>query len=476
MKLQTNPDGNVNIKPDQSRIDKILNLPIPNSKEDVQSLLGLLGTLTLWFPKLSLATEPIRALIKKDVKYQWTPDHSQCLENIKLTLKQLLTLSPFDPKRLSFIFTDASKQGIGFVLMQSERNKWHFVRCSSSTLTPAQQCYSTYDLELLAITFALKSLHSFVSSGLKFTILTDCQALNQIEEVNINTIESNRSLRAIERILSHNVSVAHISSQLNKVADYLSRNASGKPCMPDVPKFVSPVSTNASINLIYEGKVLDLQLDFIASSGNSDIGYVALADFVKEGNTNEDIQPPSPILEYKPFLQKFSILNMPSGALIIFNNIRVVIPKQLRSDMLSSLHKFHYSEKAMILAASTSIWWPGINYQIRSKYTNCTICMQMRKINAPSTQVSEDNTDIQLMDILSCDWASLGSSHYLIIVEKIWSFIWAKSYSHMSTINSLSMLEEIIVVHGRPKLIITDLGPSFRMEFTRRLTELHSPH
>merc|ERR1711954_425877 len=162
--------------------------------------------------------------------------------------------------------------------------------CSSSTLTPAQQCYSTYDLELLAITFALESLHSFVSSGLKFTILTDCKALNQIEEVDINSIESNRSLRAIERILSHNVNVAHISSHHNKVVDYLSRNASGKPYMLDVPKFISPLVTDASINLIYEGKVLDLQLDYTASSGNSDIGYVALADFFKEGNTKENIQ------------------------------------------------------------------------------------------------------------------------------------------------------------------------------------------
>ena len=107
----------------------------------------------------------------------------------------------------------------------------------------------------------------------------------------------------MERILSQNVSAAHISSQLNKVADYLSRTASGKPHMPDVPKFISPVVTDASISLIYEGKVLDLQLDYIASFGNSYEGYVALADFVKEGNTNEDIQHPSPIFEYKPYLR-----------------------------------------------------------------------------------------------------------------------------------------------------------------------------
>ena len=133
---------------------------------------------------------------------------------------------------------------------------------------------------------------------------------------------------------------------------------------------------------------------------------------------------------------------MPSGSLIIFNGIRVVIPKDLRSGMLSSLHKFHFSEQAMIQAACNSIWWPGINYQIRSKYTNCTICMQLHKMNAPNTPVSVGNTDVWLMDILSCDWDSLGSSHFLIFVEKVSSFIWAKSYSHMSTNNSLNMLEE----------------------------------
>ena len=316
--LTANPDGNVNIEPDQSRVEKILNLPILDSKEDVQSLLGLLGTLTLWFPKLSITTEPIRALIRKNIHFQWTQEHSLCLETIKNTLKRLFTLSPFVPDRPSYIFTDASKHGIGFCLMQSEKDYWYFIRCGSSTLTPAQQCYSTYDLELLAIVFALKSLHSFVSSGLRFTILTDCASLNKIEEIDINTIDSNRTLRSVERILSHNVIVAHISSHHNKVADYLSRHASGEPCMPDVPKFITPVATDASINLVYDGKVLDLQLDSIASSGSTDIGYVALADSIKEGNNNAGIQHPSLIYEYKPYFKNFSILDMPSGSLIIY--------------------------------------------------------------------------------------------------------------------------------------------------------------
>ena len=155
----------------------------------------------LWFPNLSITTDPIRDLIKKNIHFQWTKEHSACLSLIKKKLSNLLVLSPFIPERPSYIFSDASKSGIGFCLMQSEKNSWFFIRCGSSTLTPAQKCYSTYDLKLLGIVFALKSLHSFVRCGLRFTVLTDCGALNNIQEVDISTIESNRTLRAVERIL-----------------------------------------------------------------------------------------------------------------------------------------------------------------------------------------------------------------------------------------------------------------------------------
>ena len=165
--------------------------------------------------------------------------------------------------------------------MQSENNSWYFIRCGSSTLTPAQKCYSTYDLELLGIVFALKSLHSFVSSGLRFTVLTDCAALNNIQEVDINTINSNRTLRALERILSHNIHVSYIPSHHNKVADFLSRTAVGKPSMPEVKKFITPTPTTATLNLIYNNKVLDLQLDDIAKTGGEEAGYYSLANSIR---------------------------------------------------------------------------------------------------------------------------------------------------------------------------------------------------
>ena len=52
---------------------------------------------------------------------------------------------------------DASGYALGAVLMQySEDTKRHLVRFYSSTLTPAEQNYDIYDLELLAIVKALR--------------------------------------------------------------------------------------------------------------------------------------------------------------------------------------------------------------------------------------------------------------------------------------------------------------------------------
>ena len=63
--LTAKPNGDVDIKPDRKRIEKLLDMPIPRCKEDALSLLGLLGTLMLWLPSLLLTTDLIRSLIRK---------------------------------------------------------------------------------------------------------------------------------------------------------------------------------------------------------------------------------------------------------------------------------------------------------------------------------------------------------------------------------------------------------------------------
>ena len=102
--------------------------------------------------------------------------------------------------------------------------------------------------------------------------------------------------------------------------------------------------------------------------------------------------------------------------------------------------------------------------------------MQIKRTNNPSTPISEAAANVTIMDILSLDWMTIGTLHYLIIVEKVTSFIWSRLFSHMSTSNSLSMLSYVIAEHGRQKLVVSDSGPSFRGEFVQSLHALHRDH
>ena len=55
------------IKPDESKIEAILNLPSPLNKKDVERLLGMVTYLSKCIPNMSTLTEPLRVLHKQEV-------------------------------------------------------------------------------------------------------------------------------------------------------------------------------------------------------------------------------------------------------------------------------------------------------------------------------------------------------------------------------------------------------------------------
>ena len=73
-----------------------------------------------------------------------------------MSLKEKLTTAPvliiIDPSKSYEVFCDASKKGLGGVLMQSG----HVVAYASRQLKPHEENYPTHDLELAAVVFALK--------------------------------------------------------------------------------------------------------------------------------------------------------------------------------------------------------------------------------------------------------------------------------------------------------------------------------
>jgi hypothetical protein len=109
-------------------------------------------------PNVSSITKPLTRLLEKGVPFVWTNDCEvsyQALNN-KLVNAPILAL-PESGKGFT-VFKDASRIGLGCVLMQEGR----VIAYGSRQLKNHEGNYPTHDLELAAVVFALKSWRHYL--------------------------------------------------------------------------------------------------------------------------------------------------------------------------------------------------------------------------------------------------------------------------------------------------------------------------
>ena len=135
----------------------------------------------------------------------------------KLTTAPVLTLP--DIHRDFVIYCDASRQGLGCVLMQDGK----VVAYASCQLRTHEQNYPTHDLELAAVVHALKIWRHYLI-GNKCEIFTDHKSLKYIfTQPDLNL----RQRRWLELVKDYNLEIHYHPGKANVVADALSRKSYG---------------------------------------------------------------------------------------------------------------------------------------------------------------------------------------------------------------------------------------------------------
>jgi hypothetical protein len=137
---------------DPTKVEAIMEWPAPTNVTEVRSFMGLAGYYRLFVEGFSKIANPITELQKKSQKFVWT---EKCAEAFR-RLKESLTTAPIlrvpDMGTDFLVCTDASKEGLGGVLMQDGR----VIAYISRKLRRHEENYAMHDLELLAIVYALK--------------------------------------------------------------------------------------------------------------------------------------------------------------------------------------------------------------------------------------------------------------------------------------------------------------------------------
>jgi hypothetical protein len=95
---------------------------------------------------------PVYQLLSPKRKFVWGREHEDALEKVKTLLRERFTFKRVDVSLPFEMYTDASQDAVGAVLMQREGIVGFFSKRLSST----ERRYGTFDRETLAIVLALQ--------------------------------------------------------------------------------------------------------------------------------------------------------------------------------------------------------------------------------------------------------------------------------------------------------------------------------
>ncbi|GFT88560.1 hypothetical protein TNCV_5000421 [Trichonephila clavipes] len=331
----------------------------------------------------------------------------------------------YDERASTEIHTDASGYGIGAVLVQIQNNVEKVIAYASRTLTKAEKNYSTTERECLAIVWATNKFRPYIF-GKHFTVVTDHHSLCWL--MNLKD-PSGRLARWALRLQEHDFDVKYKTGKKHSDADALSRN----PVEEETETSDKFLAVTTSMNLAVEQKK-DQDLEKLKLLSNS--------------SKNEEFRFIDGILCRKNF--------DPDGKLWL-----PVIPKHLRADILRHFHDAptagHLGFAKTYDRIRKRFYWPE--------------CTEMSFVPIPPAIAPFHRIGIDLLGRFPK--SAHGNKWIIVCTDYSTRYAITKALP-TAEVDEIAkfLLEEIVLRHGAPRVIITDRGAVFRSRLVSSLVDL----
>ena len=204
---------------DLKKVEAVMTWKRPKSVFEIRSFLGLAGYYRRFIEDFSRIAAPMTRLTRKEVKFEWDGRCEEAFQELKRRLTSAPILIVPDRGQGYTVYCDASRAGLGCVLMQSGR----VVAYGSRQLKNHEQNYPTHDMELAAVIFALKIWRHYLY-GEEFEVYSYHKSLKYIfTQRDLNM----RQCRWMEFLEDYDFTLHYHLGKANVVADALSRKSRG---------------------------------------------------------------------------------------------------------------------------------------------------------------------------------------------------------------------------------------------------------
>ncbi|GJX56568.1 putative reverse transcriptase domain-containing protein [Tanacetum coccineum] len=424
---------NKGIHVDPAKIESVKDWTSPKTPTEIRQFLGLAGYYRRFIEGFSKIAKPMTKLTQKKVKFEWGDKQEAAFQLLKQKLCSAPILALPEGSEDFIAYCDASKKGLGAVLMQREK----VISYASRQLKIHEKNYTTHDLELGVVVFALNILRHYLY-GTKCTVVTDHKSLQHIldkKELNM------RQRRWLELLSDYDCDIRYHPGKANVVVDALSRKEREKHVKTKAWKPENIKSEDVGGMLIENAKF-------------------------PEAIRTEKLEPRT------------------DGTLCLNGRSWLPCYDDLRTVIMHESHKSKYSihpgSEKMYQDVKKLYWWPNMKADIATYVSKCLTCAKVKAehqrqsgllVQPEMPQWKWDNITMDFVTKLPK--SSQGYDTIWVIVDRLTKsaiFIPMRETDPLEKLARM-YLKEVVTRHGIPVSIICDRDPRFASNFLEDTSE-----
>nr|XP_027212148.1 uncharacterized protein K02A2.6-like [Penaeus vannamei] len=161
---------------------------------------------------------------------------------------------------------------------------------------------------------------------------------------------------------------------------------------------------------------------------------------------------------------------------LVLHGPRIVVPATLRRRTLTHLHDSHRGVEATRRRARQTVYWPGIDSDIKSTVEACDSCQRLQPSQQQEPYLCDDQPS-RPFESVSADFFQVAGKSFLVIADRLsgWPVVTPCGQDTTAT-KVMRMFCRYFREVGVPVRLRTDGGPPFTSEEFRRFTERWGVH
>jgi hypothetical protein len=145
---------------------------------------------------------------------------------------------------------------------------------------------------------------------------------------------------------------------------------------------------------------------------------------------------------------------------LLFKSDRLVVPLELRGDILNEIHGAHMGEAKSLSFGRDYVFWPGMTAQIKDKVKSCSVCNSFQNQQQKETLHPHEIPDLP-WQIVGTDIFQFQGQQYLLVTDFYSKYFEVELLRQSTASCVINNLKKIFARFGIPEKVVSDNGSQY---------------